>query len=123
MSNKRFKFIGAAVLGLILVGVAVPSAFTQPLRVILTASVMDQQCAGGNDVNVTLTATLSPPKSGATYMWDFDNDGVFDTQPSSDPTVTHLYPDEVAVTATVAVMKGNKVKGTDSVSFSTVRCP
>lgn len=122
MNNKRFKFIGAAVLGLVLIGVAVPSALTQPLRVILTASVMDQQCAGGNGVNVTLTATLSPPKPGATYKWDFDNDGVFDTQPSSNPTVTHLYPDEVGVTATVAVMKGTQVKGTDSVTFSTIRC-
>ncbi len=123
MNNKRIKVIGTAVLGLILVGLAAPSALTQPLRVILTADVMDQQCAGGNGVNVTLTATLSPPKSGATFKWDFDNDGVFDTQPSADPTVTHLYPDEVRVTATVAVMKGNQVKGTDSVSFSTLRCP
>ena len=53
---------------------------------------------------MTLTATLSPPKPGATFKWDFDNDGVFDTQPSPDPTVTHLYPDEVAVSATVAVI-------------------
>ncbi len=106
MNNKRIKIIGTALLGLILVGLTAPNALTKPLRVVLTASVMDQQCAGGNGVNVTLTATLSPPKSGATYMWDFDNDGVFDTQPSSDPTVTHLYPDEVRVTATVAVMKG-----------------
>lgn len=123
MNNKRIKVIGAAVLGLMLVGLTAPDALTQPLRVILTANVTDQQCAGGNGVNVTLTATLTPPKSGATFMWDFDNDGVFDTQPSSNPTVTHVYPDEVAVTATVAVMKGNRVKGTDSVSFSTVRCP
>jgi len=122
MNNKRIKVIGASVLGLILVGLTAPSGLTQPLRVILTANVIDQLCAGGNGVNVTLSATLSQPKSGATYMWDFDNDGVFDTQPSSDPTVTHVYPDEARVTATVAVMKGNKVKGTDSVDFSTIRC-
>ena len=123
MKNKRIKVIGTAILGLILVGLTAPNALTKPLRVILTANVIDQQCAGGNGVNVTLSATLSPPKSGATYKWDFDNDGVFDTQPSSDPTVTHVYPDEVRVTATVAVMKGNQVKGTDSVDFSTLRCP
>ena len=64
MNNKRFKLIGAAVLGLILVGVAAPSALTKPLRVTLTASVLDQQCQGGNGVNVTLSATLTPPKSG-----------------------------------------------------------
>jgi PKD domain len=62
-------------------------------------------------------------ESGATYKWDFDNEGVFDTQPSSDPTVTHVYPDEVRVTATVAVMKGNQVKGSNSVTFNTLRCP
>jgi len=123
MKNRRIKVIGTAILGLILVGLTAPNALTKPLRVILTANVIDQQCAGGNGVNVTLSATLSPPKSGATYKWDFDNDGVFDTQPSSDPTVTHVYPDEVRVTATVAVMKGNQVKGTDSVDFSTLRCP
>jgi|KBSMisStandDraft_5_1062788.scaffolds.fasta_scaffold06614_2 hypothetical protein len=123
MKNRRIKVIGTAILGLILVGLTAPNALTRPLRVILTANVIDQQCAGGNGVNVTLSATLSPPKSGATYKWDFDNDGVFDTQPSSDPTVTHVYPDEVRVTATVAVMKGNQVKGTDSVDFSTLRCP
>ena len=123
MKNKRIRVIGTAILGLILVGLTAPNALTRPLRVILTANVIDQQCAGGNGVNVTLSATLSPPKSGATYKWDFDNDGVFDTQPSSDPTVTHVYPDEVRVTATVAVMKGNQVKGTDSVDFSTLRCP
>ena len=123
MNNKRIKVIGTATWWLILVGLTAPNALTKPLRVILTANVIDQQCAGGNGVNVTLSATLSPPKSGATYKWDFDNDGVFDTQPSSDPTVTHVYPDEVRVTATVAVMKGNQVKGTDSVDFSTLRCP
>ncbi len=62
-------------------------------------------------MNVTLTATLSPPKPGVTFVWDFDDDGVLDTAPSADPTVTHLYPDEVAVTATLGVMKGNRVKG------------
>jgi hypothetical protein len=123
MNNKQFKLIGAAVLGLILIGIAAPSALTEPLRVVLTASVMDQQCSGGNGVNVTLTATLSPPKPGATFVWDFDNDGVFDTAPSADPTVIHLYPDEVAVTATVGVMQRNQVRGTDSVRFRTIRCP
>ena len=123
MNNKRFKLIGAAVLGLILIGVAAPSALTKPLRITLVASVLGQACSGGNDVNVTLSATLTPPKTGATYVWDFDNDGVFDTLPSTDPTVIHLYADEVPVTAKVGVMKGSTLKGTASVTFTTIRCP
>ena len=123
MKNKQIKWIGAAVLSLILVGVAAPSAFTEPAATTLTASVVSQACQGGDGVNVTLTAVLSPPRSGVLYEWDFDNDGIFDTAPDANPTVTHLYPDEVVVTATVAVLKGTRVKGTDSITFQTIRCP
>ena len=89
----------------------------------LTASVVNQACQGGDFVNVTLTATLQPPRQGVTYVWDFNNDGVFDTQPSTDPTVSNLYPDETTVTATVGVMKGGRLRGTDSVTFGTLNCP
>ena len=123
MKNKQIKWIGAAVLSLILIGVAVPSAFTQPAATTLTASVVSQQCQGGDGANVTLTAVLSPPHSGVLYAWDFDNDGVFDTAPDANPTLTHFYPDEVVVTATVAVMKGVRTRGTDPVTFETIRCP
>ena len=121
MKNKRLKLIGAAALSLILVGMAVPNARTATTAT-LTASVVDQACQGGDGVNVTLTATLSPPKTGVTYVWDFNNDGIFDTSPSTDPTVVHLYLDEVNVTATVKVTKGRR-SATDSVSFVTLRCP
>lgn len=122
MKNKQIKLLGAAVLSLILIGVAAPSAFTRTTVTTLTASVVDQQCQGGDFVNVTLTATLSPPRSGVTYVWDFNNDGVFDTAPSTDPTVTTSYPDETTQTATVAVMKNGRTKGTDSVTFGTLDC-
>jgi len=123
MKNKQMKWIGAAVLSLILVGVAAPSAFTEPAATTLTSSVVSQQCQGGNGVNVSLTAVLSPPRSGVLYAWDLDNDGIFETTPDANPTVTHLYPDEMVVTATVAVMKGGRTRGTDSITFQTVRCP
>lgn len=121
MKNKKLKLAGIALLGLTLIGIAVPSALTAP-NATLTASVMDQACQGGDNVSVTLTATLSPPKSGVTYVWDFENDGIFDTAPNANPTVTHAYPDEVNVTARVRVMKGRR-SAEDTVTFRTLRCP
>ncbi|MBA3607483.1 MAG: PKD domain-containing protein [Chthoniobacterales bacterium] len=117
--NNTSKIIGAF-FALVLIAVAVPTAFTAP-AVTLTASVVDQQCQGGDFVNVTLTAALNPARSGVTYAWDFDNDGVLDTEPSSDPTVSHLYPDEESVTARVQVTKGRRSLS-DTVTFGTLRC-
>ena len=119
-NNKWFKLAGAAILGLMIVGFAVPSAQTAT-TVTLTAFVQDQQCQGGDFVNVTLSATLSRPQRNVMYTWDFNNDGVFDTAPSSNPTVSHLYPDETNQTAVVKVTKGTRT-ATDSVTFSSLRC-
>ena len=119
-NNKSFKLIGAAVLGLMILGFAVPSGQSAP-TVTLTAMVQDQQCQGGDFVNVTLTATLNPPAQRVRFQWDFNNDGIFDTPLSPNPTVTHLYPDETNVTAVVKVVKGRH-SATDSVTFSTLRC-
>jgi hypothetical protein len=119
-NNTWFKLGAAALLGLMILGFAVPSGQTAT-TVTLTAMVQDQQCQGGDNVNVTLTATLSRPAQGVMFQWDFNNDGIFDTPLSSDPTVTHLYPDETNVTAVVKVVKGNR-SATDSVTFSTLRC-
>ena len=119
-NNKWFKVGGAALLGLMILGVAVPSGHTAP-TVTLTAMVQDQQCQGGDNVNVTLTATLNPPQQNVQFRWDFNSDGIWDTQPSPNPTVSNLYPDEVNVTATVGVKKNNN-QARDSVTFSTLRC-
>lgn len=113
--------LGAALLGLLLLAVPVQNAFTAPDAPTLTASVQDQQCQGGDFVNVTLTATLNPPQQNVRFRWDFNNDGIFDTAASPNPTVTTRYPDEVNATATVRVQKGDK-SATDSVSFATLRC-
>ena len=121
MKNKIwFKLGGAALLGLVVLGFAVPSGQTAPTAT-LTAVVQDQQCQGGDFVNVTLSATLNPPMTNVQYQWDFNGDGTWDTQPSTNPTVNHLYPDEVNVTAVVRAMKNGR-GGRDSVTFSTLRC-
>src|ERR1044071_3838777 len=117
-NNTCFKLGVAALVGLITLGLAVPSSQSAP---VLTAVVQAQQCQGGDFVNVTLSATLNPPMQNVRYQWDFNNDGIFDTPLSTNPTVNHLYPDEVNVTAVVRVVKGNR-SGTDPVTFSTLRC-
>ncbi|PYK24224.1 MAG: hypothetical protein DME59_14185 [Verrucomicrobia bacterium] len=119
-NNRWFKLGGAALLGLMILGFAVPSGQNAP-TVTLTAMVQDQQCQGGDFVNVTLTATLNPPAQRVQFQWDFNNDGIFDTPLSPNPTVNHLYPDEVNVTAVVRAVKRNR-SATDSVTFSTLRC-
>lgn len=113
--------LGVAVLGLPLLAAPVQPGLAAPAAPVLMATVQDQQCQGGDFVNVTLTATLSPPKSGVRFSWDFNNDGIFDTAPDRNPTVTHAYPDEVNATATVKVTKGTH-SATDSVTFATLRC-
>jgi len=88
MRNKTwFKLGGAALLGLLVLGFAVPSGQGAPT---LTAVAQDQQCQGGDFVNVTLSATLNPPVQNVRFQWDFNNDGVFDTPLSPNPTVNHL---------------------------------
>jgi len=120
MNKNGIKYIGA-ILGLGLIAVLTPNAVPATTAT-LTAMVVTQVCQGGNGVAVTLTATLSPPKTGVRYQWDFDNDGTFDTQPNPDPMVTHTYPDEVQVTARVRVTKGSR-SAEDTVTFQTLRCP
>ena len=122
MKNKTMKWLCAAALSLVVIGVAAPGAFTEPAAPTLTASVVSQACQGGDNVNVTLTAVLSPNRSGVLYAWDFNNDGVLDTVPDANPTVTTSYPDETVQTATVAVLKNNRTKLSDSITFQTLRC-
>ncbi|MEP6937380.1 MAG: PKD domain-containing protein [Chthoniobacterales bacterium] len=70
---------------------------------------------------MTLSATVQPNQA-ARYRWDFNNDGVFDTVASSNPTVTHRYPDEKRVTARVRAVNANGVRAFDTVTFTTIRC-
>jgi hypothetical protein len=75
------------------------------------------------NVSVSLTAVLSPNRTVAFYDWDFNGDGVLETAPDANPTVTTVYPDERVETATVAVLKNGRTKLTDSITFQTLRCP
>jgi|GEM_PF-1902085 len=123
MNNKTMKWLGAGALSLMMISVMAPNALTQTeAPPTLTASVVSQQCQGGDNVSVTLTAVLSPNRTGVLYAWDFNGDGVLDTAPDANPTVTTVYPDEMVETATVAVIRNNRTRLTDSITFQTLRC-
>jgi len=115
--NQWFKWIGVASLGLMLSALAAPAA--QALTV--TAFVVKQTCLNGDVVQVTLSATVSPAQP-AKYRWDFTNNGTFDTALSSNPKVTHNYPDERRITARVRAVKANGAVAIDTVTFTTRRC-
>ena len=115
--NRWFKYIGMAAFALMLSAMAAPTA--QALTV--NAFVVKQSCVNGDVVAVTLSATVQPNQR-VRYRWDFNNDGIFDTAPSFNPTVTHRYPDEVRRTARVVAIKANGVRAFDRVTFRTRRC-
>jgi uncharacterized protein (DUF58 family) len=115
--NRWFKWIGVAGLGLMLSALAVPAA--QALTV--TAFVVKQSCVNGDVVAVTLSATVQPNVT-VKYRWDFTNNGTLDTIASTNPTVTHRYPDERRITARVVAIRPNGTRASDTVTFTTRRC-
>ena len=116
-TNRWFKWIGAAGLGLMLYAMAAPGA--QALTV--NAFVVRQVCINGDVVAVTLSATVQP-NVAVTYRWDFTNNGSLDTAANRNPTVTHQYPDERRFTARVVATTANGVRAVDTVTFTTRRC-
>jgi hypothetical protein len=56
------------------------------------------------------------------YRWDFTNNGTLDTIASTNPTVTHRYPDETRITARVVAIRPNGTRASDTVTFTTKRC-
>jgi uncharacterized protein (DUF58 family) len=115
--NRWFKYIVMAAFALALSAMAAPTA--QALTV--NAFVVRQSCVNGDIVAVTLSATVQPNQI-LRYRWDFNNDGIFDTLPSFNPTVTHRYRDEVMRTARVRAVNANGVRAVDTVTFRTRRC-
>lgn len=115
--NPMLKWIGAAGLGLILCTMAAPGA--QALTA--NAFVVRQTCINRDVVAVTLSATVQPNQQ-VRYRWDFNNDGVFDTGFSSNPTVTHRYGDERRITARVVAVNARGIRAFDRVIFNTRRC-
>jgi uncharacterized protein (DUF58 family) len=115
--NRKLRWIAAAGFAVVLGVMAAPGA--QALTV--NAFVVRQSCVNGDVVAVTLSATVQPNVL-VKYRWDFTNNGTLDTIASTNPTVTHRYPDERRITARVVAIRPNGVRVSDTVTFTTRRC-
>jgi hypothetical protein len=124
MSKKRIAAVlaAAAIAGLLAVAPA-GAAPEAPQSISVTASVAGQQCQGGDNVKVSLTADATSTVQPVGYRWDFTNNGSFDTPLIGSPTINHGYPDEVTRTARVVAFNAAGERATDTVTFSTLRCP
>jgi uncharacterized protein (DUF58 family) len=117
IGNRQFRGIAAASFAILLGVIAAPGA--QALTV--NAFVVSQTCINGDVVAVKLSATVQP-NVFVRYRWDFTNNGTLDTTASTNPTVTHRYPDETRITARVVAITPNGTRASDTVTFTTRRC-
>ena len=60
----------------------------------------------GSEVTLDASGSYDSLGSELEYRWDFDNDSVWDTSYSSDPTVTHTWYDDYSDLITVEVSNG-----------------
>ena len=97
--------------------VAAPSALS------VQAVFVNAVCQGGDFAKVSLTATTTGATGAVKYKWDWTNNGSFDTRILANAQVTHLYGDELTVTARVGARDSSGATAFDTVQFSTPRCP
>ena len=102
--------------------ISVSPAIAEPQSLTVTAFVENQTCMGGDFVRVNFSATATSSSNPVGFRWDFNNDGRFDTQLSTDPNAARIFPDEVNVTSTVGALNREGNRARDSITFSTLRC-
>jgi PKD repeat protein len=102
--------------------ISVSPAIAEPQSLTVTAFVENQTCVGGNFVRVNFSATATSSSQPVGFRWDFNNDGRFDTQLSTDPDASRLFPDEATVTSTVGAVNKEGNRARDSITFTTLRC-
>jgi hypothetical protein len=122
MGYRRAIGAVAAVLALgALVGAPAVADTSVPSVLMIEGFVQDQQCQGGDFVQVTLSATVEST-SDVRFRWDTNGDGRFDTPISASPTIMQLYPDEVNRTVTIGGKNREGNTDRDTFSFATLRC-
>ena len=121
----RMRYLAVGLTAALALGVLPAAALAAPSdgrTLNITAVVVNQQCQGGDFVNVTLSG-MGNSSSTPMFAWDFNNDGTIDTGALARPRVMHLYPDEVTVTATLFARNQEGDRDRDSVTFGTLNCP
>ena len=121
----RMRYLAVGLTAAVALGVLAAAAFAAPSdgqTLNITAIVVNQQCQGGDFVNVTLSGTGNS-SSTPMFAWDYTSDGTIDTGALARPRVMHLYPDEVTVTATLFARNQEGDRDRDSVTFGTLNCP
>jgi len=118
--GRRIIAIVGATLAIGLVGSVAPAG-ADPDTLTVDGFVSDQQCQGGDFVQVTLSATVNSSSLFRT-SWDTDGNGRLDTPASPDPTVQVLYPDEVNRTVTIGAKNQEGERARDTFQFATLRC-
>ena len=116
-NTKWLTIISGVGLGLVLIAAPTQVALTAP-NATLTASVPDQQCQGGDFVNVTLTASCHHSSATFATPGTSTTTGSSIPAPSRNPSVTHLYPDETNQTAKVKVTKRATIRRSEYLAAS-----
>src|SRR4029453_14452896 len=88
----------------------------------ITAILIEEECLGGDFVNVTLSG-MGNSSSPVEFAWDFENNGSIDTGALSNPRVQHSYPDEVHVTPKLFARNDEGQMVSDTITFGTLNCP
>jgi hypothetical protein len=122
----RKRIIGTIGAMAVAVGLAASPAVARPAvpaTLTLDAFVVSQQCQGGDNVVVTLSANVDSSSDVRGFKWDWTNNGRFDTAVLASPQANHTYADEINVTARIGAKNTEGNTAFDTVTFATLRCP
>jgi hypothetical protein len=64
---------------------------------------------------------VDPPQT-ATFRWDWNNDGIYDTRGNTRTTVKHEFQDQATITVGVQATSATGEIATNTVTFNTRRC-
>ena len=75
----------------------------------------------GSEILFDASGSIDPDEDELQYRWDFDNDGIWDTDWNDDPTAINTWPDDYSGTVVVEVSDGELTDtATSTVTVSNV---
>ncbi len=123
MKRVLAGLVGAGIAASIAGTVPAMAAPRVPQALRVNALFVSATCQGGDFANVKLTAQVQGATGDVRYKWDWTNNGSFDTRALANPSVQHLYADEMTFTARVGARDSSGATAMDTVQFTTPRCP